>query len=173
MAGRYALLSRDLYSNQIKAPTEDEKGEGNSITKQLERRSFMDGFSGYNQIRLAQEDQHKTAFRVEWGTFCYKVMPFGFKNAGATYQRAMVTIFHDLMHDCMEDYVDDIFVKSRTRESYSDCLRRVFERMRQYNMRLNPAKSVFGLSSGKLLAFLVSRRGLEIDPSKIARKKEH
>lgn len=133
----------------------------------------MDGFSGYNQIRLAQEDQHKTAFRVEWGTFCYKVMPFGFKNAGATYQRAMVTIFHDLMHDCMEDYVDDIFVKSRTRESYSDCLRRVFERMRQYNMRLNPAKSVFGLSSGKLLAFLVSRRGLEIDPSKIARKKEH
>lgn len=54
--------------------------------------------------------------------FLFKVMPFGFKNARATYQQAMVTIFHDLMHDCMADYVDDIFVKARTHESYSDCL---------------------------------------------------
>ena len=58
--------------------------------------SFMDGFSGYNQIRMAPEDMEKTTFLTMWGTFCYKVMPFGLKNAGATYQRAMVTLFHDM-----------------------------------------------------------------------------
>ena len=58
--------------------------------------SFMDGFSGYKQIRMALEDMEKTTFNTQWGTFCYKVMPFGLKNAGATYQRAMVTLFHDM-----------------------------------------------------------------------------
>lgn len=79
----------------------------------------------------------------------------------------MVTIFHDLMHKCMEDYVDDILVKSKTRAGHPANLRTVFERMRMYNMRLNPQKCAFGLSSGKLLGFIVSRRGIEIDPSKI------
>ncbi|XP_061951794.1 uncharacterized protein LOC133674601 [Populus nigra] len=69
--------------------------------------SFMDGFSGYNQIRMPEEDKEKTTFVTPWGTFCYKVMPFGLKNAGATYQRAMITLFHDLMHQ-VEVYVDDM-----------------------------------------------------------------
>ena len=60
--------------------------------------SFMDGFSGYNQIKMAPEDMEKTTFMTPWGTFCYKVMPFGLKNAGATYQRVMVTLFHDMIH---------------------------------------------------------------------------
>ena len=64
--------------------------------------SFMDGFSGYNQIRMAPEDHEKTTFVTMWGTFCYKVMPFDLKNAGATYQRAMVTLFHDMMHKEIE-----------------------------------------------------------------------
>ncbi|EOY03309.1 H0502G05.11 protein [Theobroma cacao] len=75
--------------------------------------SFMDGFSGYNQIKMAREDAEKTAFRTPFGNFYYTVMPFGLKNAGATYQRAMTAIFHDMMHDFMEDYVDDIVVKSK------------------------------------------------------------
>ncbi|PKI75847.1 hypothetical protein CRG98_003762 [Punica granatum] len=70
--------------------------------------SFMDGFSGYNQIWMAEEDKIKTTFTTMWGTFCYRVMPFGLKNAGATYQRAMVTLFHDMMHKEIEVYVDDI-----------------------------------------------------------------
>lgn len=77
--------------------------------------SIMDGFSGYNQIRIADKDQHKTMFTTPWGTFCYRVMPFGLKNDGATYQHTTTTIFHDLLHKIMEDYVDDLLGKPKTR----------------------------------------------------------
>ena len=72
----------------------------------------MDGFSGYNQIRMALEDREKIVFVTMWGTFCYKVMPFSLKNAGAIYQRAMVTLFHEMMHREIEIYVDDLIAKS-------------------------------------------------------------
>ena len=74
--------------------------------------SFMDGFLGYNQIMMAVMDKIKTAFITEWGTYCYKVMPFGLKNAGATYQRAATALFYDMMHKEVEVYVDDMMVKS-------------------------------------------------------------
>ena len=74
--------------------------------------SLMDGFSSYNQIKIAPEDQEKTSFTCAWGTFYWNVMPFGLKNAGATYQRAMTTIFHNMMHKNMEDYVDYTLGKS-------------------------------------------------------------
>ena len=74
----------------------------------------MDGFSGYNQIKMAPEDMEKTTFIAPWGTFCYRVMPFVLKNAGATYQRAMTTVFHDMMHKEIEVYVDDMIAKLRS-----------------------------------------------------------
>ena len=77
--------------------------------------SFMDGFSSYNQIRMSSKDATKTAFQTLIDNFHYTVMPFNLKNAGATYQRAMTAIFHDMMHKEIEDYVDDIVVKSKTR----------------------------------------------------------
>ncbi|KAL6208662.1 hypothetical protein ACLB2K_019609 [Fragaria x ananassa] len=77
--------------------------------------SFMDGFSGYNQIKMAARDAEKTAFRTPYENFHYTVMPFGLKNAKATYQRAMTAIFHDMMGKEVEDYVDDLVVKSKTR----------------------------------------------------------
>ena len=80
--------------------------------------SFMDGFSGYNQIRMTPEDMEKNSFITPWGTFCYKVMPFGLKNAGATYQRAMTTLFHDMIHKEIEVYVDDMITKSGTEEEH-------------------------------------------------------
>ncbi|RVW21001.1 Retrovirus-related Pol polyprotein from transposon 17.6 [Vitis vinifera] len=80
--------------------------------------SFMDGFSGYSQILMAPEDMEKTSFITEWGTYCYRVMPFGLKNAGATYQRAATTLFHDMMHRDVEVYVDDMIVKSRGRSDH-------------------------------------------------------
>ena len=80
--------------------------------------SFMDGFSGYNQIKMAPEDMEKTSFITPWGTFCYRVMPFGLKNAGATYQRAMTTLFHDMIHKEIEVYVDDMIAKSTTEEEH-------------------------------------------------------
>ena len=129
--------------------------------------SFMDGYSGYNQIKLSEEDQEKTSFTTPWGTYCYIVMPFGLKNAGATYQRAMMAIFHDMMHDCMEVYVDDILIKSQTRADHAAALKKVLQRSRETKLRMNPKKCVFGVSSGKLLGFMVSNRGIEVDPSKV------
>ena len=88
--------------------------------------SFMDRFSGYNQIRMTLRDAKKIAFRTPIGNFYYIVMPFELKNTGATYQRAMTAIFHDMMHQELEDYVDDIVVKSRRREEHFHVLRKVF-----------------------------------------------
>ena len=73
--------------------------------------SLMDGFFSYNQIKIAPEDQEKIAFACAWGTFCWNVMPFCLKSASATYQRDMTTIFHDMMHKNMEEYVDDTLAK--------------------------------------------------------------
>ena len=79
---------------------------------------FMDGFSGYTQIRIAPEDMENTTFLTMWGTFCYKVMPFGLKNVEAMYQRAMVTLFHDMMHKEIEVYVDDMIAKSQGEDDH-------------------------------------------------------
>lgn len=107
--------------------------------------SIMDGFSGYNQIKLAEEDQEKTSFTTPWGTYCYVVMPFGLK-LGQELIRAMTAIYHDMMHDCMEVYVDDILGKSKTGEGHPEALQRVLERSRKSQLR-TPI-SLFGLSSG-------------------------
>jgi hypothetical protein len=128
--------------------------------------SFMDGFSGYNQIRMSTKDAEKTAFRTPIGNFYYTVMPFGLKNAGATYQRTMTAMFHDIMHKEIEDYVDDIVVKSKKREDHLGILRKVFDRCRLYKLKMNPLKCAFGVSAGKFLGFLVHNRGIDVDPAK-------
>ena len=92
--------------------------------------SFMDRFSRYNQILMAPEDMEKTSFTTEWGTSYYRVMPFGLKNVGATYQRAATTLFHDVMHKDVEVYVDDMIVKSRDRVDHLEALQRFLERIR-------------------------------------------
>ena len=127
----------------------------------------MDGFSGYNQILMSEEDKHKTAFITEWWTYCYKVMPFGLKNAGATYQQMATTLFHDLMHKEVEIYVDDMMIKSETREGHLLALEKFLHRVDKYDLRLNPKKCVFGVTSGTLLGHIVGARGIEVDPEKI------
>ena len=129
--------------------------------------SFMDGFSGYNQIKMAPEDKAKTTFVTPWGSYCYKVMPFDLKNAGATYQRAMVALFHDMMHKEIEVYVDDMIAKSKKGEDHVKVLRKLFERLRKYELKLNPAKCSFGVKFEKLLGFMVSNRGIEVDHDKV------
>ena len=74
---------------------------------------------------MAPEDKAKTTFVTPWGTYCYKVMPFGLKNAGATYQRAMVTLFHDMMHKEIEVYVDDMIAKSKRGEDHVEIFEEV------------------------------------------------
>ena len=128
--------------------------------------SFMDGFSGYNQIKMASEDMEKTTFLTMWGTFCYKVMPFGLKNASAIYQRAMVT-FHDMMHKEIEVYVDDMIAKSQGEDDHVINLKKLFERLRKFQLKLNSAKCTFGATSEKLLGFMVSNKEIEIDLDKV------
>ncbi|XP_008232131.1 PREDICTED: uncharacterized protein LOC103331291 [Prunus mume] len=108
----------------------------------------MDGFSGYNQIKMSPKDVEKTTFRMPYENFYYTVMLFRLKNAGATYQKAMTAVFHDMMGKEVEDYVDDLVVKSKTRESHQEVLRRVLERCRLYGLKMNPKKCAFGVSSG-------------------------
>ena len=91
--------------------------------------SFMDGFLGYNQIKMVPEDIEKTSFITPWGMYYYKVMPFGLKNVGATYQHAATTLLHDLIHKEVEVYVDDMIVKSKDREGHISALRKFFERI--------------------------------------------
>jgi hypothetical protein len=128
--------------------------------------SFMDGFSGYNQIRMSTKDAEKNAFRTPIGNFYYTVMAFGLKNVGATYQRTMTAMFNDMMHKEIEDYVDDIVVKSKKREHHLETLRKVFDRCRLYKLKMNPLKCAFGVSAGKFLGFLVHNRGIDVDPAK-------
>ena len=116
---------------------------------------------------MAQEDMEKTTFLTMWGTFCYKVMPFGLKNTGATYQRAMVTLFHDMMHKEIEVYVDDMIAKSQGEDEHVVNLRKLFERLKKFQLKLNPAKCTFRATSEKLLGFVVSKKGIEIDPDKV------
>jgi hypothetical protein len=89
------------------------------------------------------------------------------KNAGATYQRAMVTLFHDMMHKEIEVYVDDMIAKSKDEESHIPALRKLFERLRKYQLKLNPAKCTFRVKSDKLLGFVVSNKGIEVDLDKV------
>ena len=112
---------------------------------------FMDEFSKYNQILMALENMEKTSFITEWGTYCYRVMPFGLKNSGATYQITMTTLFHDMMHRDVEVYVDDMIVKSRNKAYHLVALERFFEISRQFRLRSNPQKYTFGVTSRKLL----------------------
>ena len=100
--------------------------------------SFMDGFSGYNQIKMAPKDMTKTTFTTKWRIYCYMVMPFRHKNVGAIYQKMAIALLHDMMHNKVEVYVDDIIVKSKDREGHIINLRKFFERIKQYRLRLNP-----------------------------------
>ena len=129
--------------------------------------SFMDAFSGYNQISMNPNDQEKTSFVTAQGTYCYRVMPFGLKNAGATYQRLVNRMFQKQIGATMEVYIDDMLVKSTKSDLHITHLSEAFQILRNYNMKLNPAKCAFGVSAGKFLGFIVKHMGIEANPDKI------
>ncbi|KAG7532870.1 Ribonuclease H domain [Arabidopsis thaliana x Arabidopsis arenosa] len=129
--------------------------------------TFMDAFSGYNQIMMDPEDQEKTSFITDRGTYCYKVMPFGLKNAGATYQRLVNKMFHEHLGKTMEVYIDDMLVKSLRKEDHIKHLEECFEILNRYQMKLNPAKCTFGVPSGEFLGYIVTKRGIEANPNQI------
>ena len=129
--------------------------------------SFMDAFSGYNKIKMDKEDQEKTSFITSQGLFCYKVMSFGLKNAGATYQRLVNHMFCPQIGRNVEVYVDDMLVKNLDEERHLDDLQKTFDTLIRHQMKLNPNKCAFGVSSVKFLGFMVSQRGIEANPDKI------
>eukprot|EP00253_Pinus_taeda_P025277 PITA_25277 len=129
--------------------------------------SFLDGFSGYNQILVHPDDRLKTKFRTKWGTYAYQKMPFGLINAGATFQRAMDITFKGLINRTVVVYLDDITMFSKERSNHLHDLNQIFQRCKKYGISLNPKKSFFALDQGKLLGFIVSKDGIYIDPDRI------
>nr|ABA95702.1 retrotransposon protein, putative, unclassified [Oryza sativa Japonica Group] len=128
---------------------------------------FLDAYSGYHQIRMAREDEEKTAFITPIGTYCYTTMPFGLKNAGPTFQRTTRISLGNQLGRNVEAYVDDLVVKTRNQEMLLSDLAETFESLHSARIKLNPDKCVFGVPAGKLLGFLVSARGIEANPEKI------
>ena len=120
--------------------------------------SFVDAFSGYNQIMMDPSDQENMAFITEVGLYCYRIMPFGLRNANATYQRLVNKVFADKIGRIMEVYVNDMLVKSPTIKQHIEDLIDTFASFRLYNMRLNPKKCTFKVKTGKFLGFMVSKR---------------
>jgi hypothetical protein len=125
---------------------------------------FLDCYSGYHRIALKEEDQIKTAFITPYGTFAYKIMSFGLKNAGATYQRAIQMCFANQLHRNIEAYVDDVVIKTRNSDDLIVDLEETFSSLRRFRWKLNPTKCIFGVPSGKLLGFIVSNQGIEANP---------
>ena len=99
--------------------------------------SFLDTFQGYHQISLAADDQEKTAFVIPIGNYHYKVMPFGLKNAGSTYQRMMTRMFESQLGKSIEVYIDDMVVKSKVVSKHVRDLGDIFEILRRHKLRLN------------------------------------
>ena len=130
--------------------------------------SFLDCYSGYNQIRLNPDDHIKTSFITPYGAYCYVTMPFGLKNAGATYQRCMQKCLHKQIGRNVHAYVDDVVIKTKEKRTLLDDLRKTFANLHMYQMKMNPKKCVFGVPAGQLLGFLVSHRQIEANPEKIA-----
>nr|KYP61330.1 Transposon Ty3-I Gag-Pol polyprotein [Cajanus cajan] len=128
--------------------------------------TFLDAYSGYNQIRMHPRDEEKTAFITDSANYCYRVMPFGLKNAGATYQRLMDKIFRHQLGKNMEVYVDDMVVKSGNLDKHVADLAEEFQQLRKHDMRLNPEKCIFGIVGGKFLGFMLLARGIEANLDK-------
>ena len=131
------------------------------------RISFLDAFQGYHQIPLALEDQEKTVFVSPTGNYHYKVMSFGLKNAGSTYQRMMTRMFEPQSGKNIEIYVDDMVVKSKVVSGHLGDLGGIFHVLRRHKLRLNASKCSFGMGSGRFLGYMVTYRGIEINPDQI------
>jgi ribonuclease HI len=136
-------------------------------TAGCETLSFLDAYSGYHQIKMKESDQLATSFITPFGMYCYTTMPFGLRNAGATYQRCMNHVFGEHIGRTVEAYVDDIIVKTKKASDLLSDLETTFKCLRAKGVKLNPEKCVFGVPRGMLLGFIVSEQGIEANPEKI------
>ena len=128
---------------------------------------FLDGYSGYNQVVVSSKDQEKTTFTCPFGTYAFKRMPFGLCNAPATFQRCMQSILADLTNESMEIFMDDFSVFGKSFDSCLHILDRVLQRCIKVNLVLSWEKSHFMVTKGIVLGHIVSKTGMEVDPSKV------
>ena len=131
------------------------------------RMSFLDAFQGYHQIPLTLDNQEITAFVTPIGNYHYKVMSFGLKNAGSTYQRMMKRMFEPQLGKSIEVYTDDMVVKIKVISEHVGDLRKIFQILRKHKLRLNASKCSFGVGLGKFLGYMVTHRGIEVNPDQI------
>ena len=129
--------------------------------------SFLDAFQGYHQIPLALSDQKKTAFVTPTGNYHYKMMPFGLKNAGSTYQRMMIRMFKPQLGKNIEIYIDDMVVKSKVEFEHVNDLGNIFGILRKHKLHLNTSKCSFGVGSGKFLGYMVTHYVIKVNLNQI------
>ena len=128
---------------------------------------IYDADSGYHQINLTIDDKEKILFITPFGILCYTKMVFGLKNGGATYQKCIQIILEPQIGRNIEAYIDDVVVKSKKHSDLLDDLKETFNNLCKYKMMLNPKKCIFGVSSEKLLGYMVSSRGIDVNPKKV------
>jgi hypothetical protein len=160
----YTSLNKNCPKDPFPLPRIDQIIDS---TARCARLSFLDAYSSYNQIKLKKEDEEKTAFITPYDMFCYQVMPFGLKNAGATYQQMMQNSLRSQIGRNIQVYIDDVVNTIRKGKSLISDLAKTFDNLNRYKFKLNPTKCSFGVSAGQLLGFLVSARGIEANPEKI------
>nr|GFA96780.1 reverse transcriptase domain-containing protein [Tanacetum cinerariifolium] len=127
---------------------------------------FLDAYKGYHQIQMSKKDKEITAFHTDEGIFCYTKTPFGLKNARATYQRLVDTIFEGQMGRNFEAYVDDMVIKSKTEPEMIKDIEETLLILKRVNMKLNPKKCSFGMKEGKFLGYIVTSEGIRANPEK-------
>ncbi|GKC01008.1 reverse transcriptase domain-containing protein [Tanacetum coccineum] len=128
---------------------------------------FLDAYKGYHQIQMAEKDEENTAFHTPQGVYCYTKMPFGLKNAEATYQRLVDKAFDKQVGRNLEVYVDDLVIKSHTKEELLRDIKEMFCTLRKINMKLNPKKCTFGAVEGMFLGYVVGPEGIKPCPDKV------
>nr|GEU29209.1 reverse transcriptase domain-containing protein [Tanacetum cinerariifolium] len=127
---------------------------------------FLDAYKVYHQIQLAESDEEKTAFHTGQGVYCYTKMPFGLKNAGATYQQLVNKAFDSQIGWNIEVYVDDLVIKSHTEAEMLRDISETFRTLRKFNIKLNPKKCTFGEAKGMFLGYMISLEGIKPYPDK-------
>ncbi|GJY17642.1 reverse transcriptase domain-containing protein [Tanacetum coccineum] len=128
---------------------------------------FLDAYKGYHQIKMAKEDEEKTSFITSQGIYCYSKMPFGLRNARATYQRLVDKAFHKQIGRNLEVYVDDLVIKSRTEEEINRDIEETFKKLREINMKLNPKECTFRVEEWIFLGCKVNTKGMKVCPDKV------
>ncbi|GJV36969.1 reverse transcriptase domain-containing protein [Tanacetum coccineum] len=128
---------------------------------------FLDAYKGYHQIQMAEEDEEQTVFITNRGIFCYTKMPFGLRNAGATYQRLVDKAFYRQIGRNLEVYVDDLVIKIRTEDEIVRDIEETFKTLRKINMKLNPKKCTFRVEEGMFLGYQVNTKGIKICLDKV------